>query len=79
MRVSREKRIATPPIRHVRVDLGRGEVRVAKHLLNAPEIGSSLQEMRGEGMAQEMRVNPGWIEAGLLRQLPQDQERTCSG
>ena len=53
MRVSREKRVAAPAIRHVRVDLGRGEVRVAKHLLNAPEIGSSLQEMRGEGMAQE--------------------------
>src|SRR5215212_393726 len=31
--------------------------------------------MRGERVAQEMRVDAFWLEPGLTRQLAQDQER----
>jgi hypothetical protein len=32
-----------PPIRNVRVELGRGKIGVAEHLLNAPQVGAALE------------------------------------
>ena len=39
---------------HVRVALGRREARVAEQLLNGPQVPSSLQKVRGEGVAQSV-------------------------
>jgi len=33
------------------IELGRAEVRVTEHLLHAAEIGTSFEEVRGEGVA----------------------------
>ena len=39
----REVSVLAPAIAHVRVPLGRGEVGVAKHFLDAPEVGAALE------------------------------------
>ena len=40
---------------HVGVDLGGGYVLVAEHLLDDPQVGSMLDQMRGERMPECMR------------------------
>jgi hypothetical protein len=39
---------------HMRINLRRRNVRVAKHLLDGPEIRPAGQEMAGERMPQNM-------------------------
>src|SRR5215210_8139991 len=73
--VSLEIGVATAPIGHVRVELGRGEIGVPEHLLDAAQVGASLEEMSGERVAQQMRVHPFRLEARLAGELAQDQER----
>src|SRR5918994_5357422 len=41
MRMRLEVQLATSPIGYVRVELGRGEVGVTQHLLDAAEIGTA--------------------------------------
>ena len=48
MGVSREIRLAASAVGHVRIDLGRGEICVPEHLLDASKVGASLEEMRRE-------------------------------
>src|SRR5438552_17783782 len=79
MRVSVEVRLAAPAVGHVRVQLRRGEVGVAEHLLHAPEIRASLEQMRREGVAEEMRMNAPRLEPGLLGQPPEDEEGASAG
>ena len=47
----------------VRVNLRGREARVAEELLHAPEVGPTLEELCGEGVAhgvrRERRVEPG--------------------
>ena len=38
--------------RYMGVDLGRGEIRVAQHGLDSPEVSASLQEVRSEAVSQ---------------------------
>src|SRR5690606_17227463 len=40
---------------YMSVDLRRGDVCVAEHLLNGPEVGAALQQMRGEAVSQRVR------------------------
>ena len=70
-----EVQLATAPIGYVRVQLGRGEVGVPEHLLDAAEVGPALQEVRGERVAEEVRMDPPGLETGSLGQPAQDQER----
>ena len=35
---------------HVRIDLGRGDIDMAKHVLQRPEISPTLQQMRRKGV-----------------------------
>jgi hypothetical protein len=58
----------------MRIELGRPEVRVSQHFLHAAQIRASFEQMRGERVAQEVRVHALRIEACLLRQLPKDEE-----
>src|SRR2546423_4465655 len=57
-----------PRSRNVGVDLRRGDVRVAEHHLDGPQIGAVLQQMRGERMPQHVRRNV-CADAGLPRVL----------
>jgi hypothetical protein len=38
------------------VNLSRGDVGMAKHLLNGTEIGTSAQEMGGEAVPEDVRL-----------------------
>ena len=39
------------------VNLGRGNVGMAKHFLNNPQIRAIAEQMRGETVAEQMRIN----------------------
>src|SRR5712691_9185914 len=71
--------LSPPPIGYVGVELGRGEVGVAEHLLDTPEVGAPLEQVRCERVAKQVRMDAPGLEAGLLRQLAQDQERAGTG
>src|SRR4051812_3582234 len=66
-----------PPsrVRDVRVELGRREIRMPEHLLDATQVGASLEQVRREGVAEQVGVDAPGFEAGLLRELAEDQER----
>ena len=42
---------------HMGVNLGRGDVGMAEHFLNYPQVGPMIQEVRGKGMPQQMRMD----------------------
>ena len=77
--VGREVRLAAPPIGDMRVPLGGREVGVAEHLLHRAEIGPALEQMGGERVAQQVRVDALGLEPCLRRELAEDQERACAG
>ena len=58
---------------HVGVDLGGGDVGVAEHRLDAPEVGPSFEQVRREGVTQ-LVGRDGLGDPGLSRvaddQLP---------
>jgi deoxyinosine 3'endonuclease (endonuclease V) len=72
-----EVRLASPPVRHVCVELGRGQVGVAKHLLHAAQVRAALQKVRRERVTKQMGVYTLGLEAGGAGELAQDQE--CAG
>jgi hypothetical protein len=43
-----EVQLATPSIGYVGVELGRGQIRVAEHLLHGTKVGSSFEQVGGE-------------------------------
>jgi hypothetical protein len=67
--------LPTPPIGYVGVELGRGEIGMAEHLLNGTEIGAALEQVRREGVAEDVRVHAGGVEPRLGGQRPEDEER----
>src|SRR6266536_950235 len=79
VRVTAEIDVAAPPVAHVRVQLSRPQVGVTQHLLDASQVGSALQEMGREGVAQQVGVDTLGLEARSLGQAPQDQEGARSG
>ncbi len=79
MRVRLEVDVSATPVGDVRVALGRAEVRVAEHLLHGAEVGAALEEVRREGVAEEMRMHPARLEPGSVGELSQDEERTRAG
>jgi len=62
-----------PLLIDMRIDLRCGNIGVAEHLLNNPQIGAIAQQMRGETMAEKVRVNvlfqPG-VPRVFLHDLP---------
>src|SRR5262245_37310518 len=60
-------------VEHVRVDLRRGDIRMAQHQLYAAQVGAAFEQMAGEGMAQHVRRYARGIDAGgegrLLQEL----------
>jgi hypothetical protein len=74
-----EVRITPASVRNMGVDLGCAQVRVAEHLLHRAQVRAPLEEVRGEGMAEEMGVHPGRIEPRLRGQAPEDEEGAGPG
>src|SRR2546425_5740269 len=60
---------------HVGVELGGGEVGVAQHLLDRPQVSSALEQVRGEAVAQRMRRDT-LGEPSLLCGAPDDRPRS---
>jgi hypothetical protein len=69
-----EVQLAAAAIGYVGVELGRCQIRVSKHFLNRPKIGAPLEQMRREGVAEEMRVDAPRLEAGGRGEAPQNEE-----
>jgi hypothetical protein len=56
---------------HVRIDLGGGDIDVAKHVLQRPEIRPAFEQVRREGMPQRMRAE-GRMDRCLVHILLDD-------
>tara|TARA_R100000935_G_scaffold45244_1_gene68343 strand:- start:83 stop:334 length:252 start_codon:yes stop_codon:yes gene_type:complete len=48
-------------LKHMGIDLGCGDIGMAKQSLDHAQIGTICQKMRGKGMAQGMRRHLVWI------------------
>ena len=59
------------PLIDVRVNLRRCDVRVAEHFLDDAQVRAVAQQMRGEAVAEQMRIHIE-IEPGVLRDLLHD-------
>ena len=63
-----------PAAVNVGIDLGSGNIRMAQHELDGPQIGTMFEEVGGKGMAQgmgaDLLVDPGRGD-GLLDDLPE--------
>src|SRR5918994_6448224 len=79
VRMSLEVQVAATLVRDVCVQLGRGEVRVAEHLLHAPQVGAAFERVRREGFTEEVRVDAPRLEPRLRRNRPQDEEDPRTG
>jgi len=51
-------RLPLPRRAHVRVDLRGGQRLVAEQLLDHAQVRPAVQQLGGEGVAEEMRVEP---------------------
>ena len=79
VRVGLEVDLAPAPVGDVRVELGRAQVGVAEHLLDAAQVGAALEQMRRERVPQQVRVDAPGLEPGGLGEPAQDQERARAG
>src|SRR4051812_7315253 len=67
-----------PRLEDVRVDLGRGEIRVPEHHLDQAQVRSALEQVRGEGMPQHVRAEisrHARLRAVRLEDLPEADAR----
>ena len=48
---------------------------MAEHFLNTAQVSSSFEQVSGERVAQEVRVDPFWLETCFRGNSAQDQER----
>src|SRR3954447_3624610 len=79
VRMRGEVELAPPAVAHVRVELGRREIRVAEHLLHRAEIRAALEQVRREGVAEQVRVDPLRLQSGDRGEAAQDQEAAGAG
>ena len=49
--------LATALVGDVRIELGGAEVGVAEHLLHAAQVGAALEQVRCEGVAEQVRMD----------------------
>ena len=54
-----------PLARHVGVDLRGGNVGVAEQHLHHAQVGAMVEQVGGEGVAQRVRRESAWSDAGL--------------
>src|SRR4051794_15564410 len=79
MWVRTEVQLATAAIGYVGIELGGREVGMPEQLLQGAEVGAALEQVRGERVAQQVRVHALRLEAGLAGEPAQDQEGAGSG
>jgi hypothetical protein len=75
VRVRSKVQLTTSAIGYVGVNLCGGKIGMTEHFLNGAEVRTALEQMRREGMPQEVGVDALWVEPCLLRELAQDEER----
>ena len=64
MRVRLEVQLPAAPVGYVRVQLGRGEIGVPEHLLDAAQVGAALEQVGRERVAQQVGVDAPGLEPG---------------
>jgi hypothetical protein len=69
-----EIQLPTTFVGYVRVELRGREIGMSEHFLNRPQICSSLEEVRGKRVPEQVRVDAVGVETGFLSQLAEDQE-----
>src|SRR5438067_7125792 len=79
MRVRLEVQLASAPIGYVGVQLRRRKIGMTQHLLHRTEVGASLEQVRRERMAQQVRVDPFRLERRGGREPAEDQEDAGAG
>ena len=52
---------------------------MAEHLLDAAQVGAALEQVRGERVAEQVRMDALRLEAGLAGEAAQDQEGAGAG
>ena len=62
----------------VGIDLRGGDVGVAKHLLQGAQIGAAIQQVRGKGVAQNVRRDARRIDPGLDRGVLQELDEALA-
>ena len=70
--------LATPAIGDVGVALGRSEICMPEHLLDRAEVRATFEQVRREGVAEQVGVNASMLEAGPVGELPEDQKRSSA-
>jgi hypothetical protein len=75
VRVRSKVQLPTPSIGYVGIELCRREIGMSEHFLNGTEIGAALEQMSRKRVAQQVGVHAARIEACLLGELAQDEER----
>jgi hypothetical protein len=63
----------------VRIPLGRREIGVSEHFLNRPQVGPALQQVGGEGVAEEVGVDATRLQAGGSGEASEDEEGSRPG
>jgi hypothetical protein len=71
--------LATSPIGYVGVELRRREIGVAEHLLDGAQIGAAFEQVRREGVPQEVRMDAFGFETCLPGEAAEDQEDARAG
>ena len=66
--------LADPLTGHVGVQLGRGDTRMTEQLLDDPQVGTTLEQVRREGMTKRVRAHRE-RQAGHPRGCLDDRER----
>jgi hypothetical protein len=74
--VGAEIQLAAAAVADVGVELGRCQIGVAEHLLDAAQIRSALEQVGGERVSEQVRVDPSRFEARLLGQTAQHKKDT---
>ncbi len=78
MRVRLEVDLAASAVGDMRVPLGGSEISMTEHLLDRAEIGATLEQVRREGVAEEVGMHAARLEACAVGELSEDQERACA-
>ena len=74
-----EIQLPTPPIGYVRIQLCCRKVGMTEHLLHAPEIRATLEQVRRKRVPEQVRVDAVRLEPCFLGQAAEDEEGARPG
>src|SRR5207302_9233314 len=77
-RMRREIHLAEVLLGHERVDLRGGHAGMSEELLHHPNVGASLEQVRGEGVPERVRAHP-LAEPGPANVPPEDPAAALPG